>query len=268
MLPGSIPTKISDALRAVVADEWSSARVEVIAYRDAALDAQNWQCAYCLREILRNELGHRELDHVLPKSQKPKDGFDAARSISNNFEDRRHTAGYGLFRYEPKNLVIACKRCNSFKGSHDCLADRSMTLKSYPIRGQDFEWIHPYYDDHSEHISLVNGALFKVVNASKKGQAVIRACGLDRTEELTRRLIDKHVARAIDVGLAMLNIVMIERIFDLEKVSCSIHEKFNVGPVELIEDLFVDLQAGLQTGSMAVRNCLDDLMRKLMPDGQ
>src|SRR5258707_6942519 len=127
ILEGLVDKVILNSLRKITKPIWDSSLAEVIAYRDAILAAQQHTCAYCQRPIFRNELGFRELDHILPKSQRPSDGLDINKARSNDKKLRRHTQGYHDFRYVPENLVIACKRCNSFKGSYDALTDRQQT---------------------------------------------------------------------------------------------------------------------------------------------
>lgn len=169
----------------------------------ALLENQKGQCAYCRRRI-KNELGHVEIDHILPKSAKG----DIARSASNNEVDRFCTQGYPQFTFEGKNLILTCKRCNNKKGSYDSRRNRSTAADlNYSLNSNNYLWVHPYIDKYSEHISIHEGLLYKNPSKSKKGDALMRICKLDEiaaTEVLARDLSSKSSANYIKAILLLL----------------------------------------------------------------
>lgn len=208
-------------LEALAAADWDTSLAEVIAYRSELLEAQGWECAYCRRTIYRDELGIRELDHVLPKSQSPSDAkkFDAAKASSNQRKDRRHTRGFRSFTYAPENLVITCKRCNSHKGSYDGLADRTNQPVNYPSTSVEFEWINPHVDDPEAFLEILPGYIYRPVKKSPKGQAVIHACGLRKIEELAARALDAIVFKHDYLTEALVGVMLgADRHFDDKQI--------------------------------------------------
>jgi 5-methylcytosine-specific restriction endonuclease McrA len=148
---------------------------------------QKGQCAYCRRRI-KDELGHVEIDHILPKSAKG----DIVKSTSNIEADRFCTQGYPQFSFEKKNLILTCKRCNNKKGSYDSRRNRSIVAgATYALNADYYSWVHPYTDQYSEHISLHKGLIYTPLNGSTKGDTLIRICKLDSiaaVEALARNL--------------------------------------------------------------------------------
>jgi 5-methylcytosine-specific restriction endonuclease McrA len=237
-----IEQTIVDNVRALTHSEWKSSCAEVVAYRTALLKAQRWHCAYCERRIFRDEVGYRELDHILPKSQRPTKKLDPAKAADNANATRRTTRGYPHFRYVPENLAISCKRCNGYKGSYDSLANRSVAPATYPSASTDYAWIHPHFDVYSKHI-VRNMGLYSAVNKSPKGLAVIRACGLSKGEELTQRLIESLVSDAEELTHTMLLLVLQEDSLDTVKIAKALYEKFRRGSAAIVQDCLQDLFA-------------------------
>lgn len=188
------PEELSKLLQECVDQnrEWESSASQHAkdTLRKILLVAQKAQCAYCRRRI-KDELGHVEIDHILPKSAKG----DVARRISNAEADRFCTQGYPQFAFEKRNLILTCKRCNNKKGSYDLRLNRSIAADpAYILNSNYYSWVHPYTDQYSEHISLYKGLIYTPLNRSIKGDALIRICKLDSiaaVESLARELIAK-----------------------------------------------------------------------------
>ncbi len=141
------------------------------------LRAQKWRCGYCRRKIA-NENGKRELDHILPKAASQV----TVRSNSNATADRRRTNGYPFFTFTIWNLVLTCKRCNTKKGTYDSRLNRVAPVHSthfYSLDPGEFEWIHPFLHQYSQHINIRENVVYEVCNGSANGEAVIRECKLD-----------------------------------------------------------------------------------------
>ncbi|PMZ96103.1 MULTISPECIES: HNH endonuclease [unclassified Pseudomonas] len=162
-------------------------------YRARLLELQNYRCAYCQNVIEQDMVGHRELDHILPKS--PSKKCEQPKGSSNVFEDRQHTFGYPQFTYEPYNLIVTCKICNSYKKNFDPLRNRSSgwTSGSYPSQA-DLLWFYPYSERYSDHIELSDKWLYS--KRTDEGDAVIRTCKLDQVESLTQRYSARALIRA------------------------------------------------------------------------
>jgi 5-methylcytosine-specific restriction endonuclease McrA len=265
-LLNSIEQAIVDNLRALTHTEWKSSCAEAVSYRIALLKAQKWRCAYCERRIFRDEVGYRELDHVLPKSQRPKKNLDQIKATNNARAARRTTRGYPDFRYLPENLVVSCKRCNSYKGSYDGLANRSVAPATYPSASTDYEWIHPHFDVYRQHIERNNG-LYSTVNRSPKGSAVIYACGLSKGEELTQRLIESIVLDAEEMTNTMLLLVLQEDSLDTLKISKALYKRFKKGSAVIIQECLEELHAVKAQGPEKLASAIMEIAEALDEDG-
>lgn len=116
---------------------------------------QNKLCAFC-KLPFRDDV---QVEHVVPKGGK---------------FGRREYAFYS------KNLVAACKHCNTSKSTNNDMIpwDR----KSYPINGWDFKIIHPHFDRYFDHIEIVDKSRY--VAKTLKGYRTIRRCKLYETSIL------------------------------------------------------------------------------------
>lgn len=173
--------------------KWSTEHAEVQELRARLLNLQNWRCVYCQSLIELDEVGHRELEHVLPKS--PSARCRRLNAMSNDVRKRRSTLGYPEFTFEPLNLAVSCKQCNTLKGMYDPLADRTQArpLKAYPDAA-GLAWYHPQFSNYSDHISIDRNFLF--TGKTDGGKAVVKECGLDRTEVLEKKFLARAKARA------------------------------------------------------------------------
>lgn len=212
--------------------DWSSASHSVAkqALKEALFIAQRSQCLYCRREI-KDEPGHVEIDHILPKGQKGK----AARWTSSNKRDRRSTAGYPNFSFTPHNLVLVCKRCNNKKGSYDPRRDRGILPDvNYVLIDTYYEWIHAYLHDYDDHIKLVKGLIYQVVNSSPNGDAVISACKLDEIAAVERKACERKIKREKTIISAFLKLVQYYDQFEWDDLVAMVQGQFpNTPPNEV-----------------------------------
>ncbi|OAJ62753.1 hypothetical protein A6V36_20490 [Paraburkholderia ginsengiterrae] len=259
----------AENVRKLGSTKWNPAHADVIAYRVQLLEAQEYTCAYCRRPIYRDELGFREIDHVLPKSQAPSEpkDFDAVKASSNLVSNRRHTRGYKEFTYVPENLVIACKRCNSHKGSYDGLANRATKPAIYPSVGKHFEWVNPHCNSPEAHVEILDGYVYRAKNGSVKGAAVIHECGLDTIEQLKARTLDALVFTNKDLIDAMLEAVISRENFDSDHIAGVLHLSHPTVPLQFLKDAVrlaraeraVRGGAGLNAAIQVVIKQLDEL---------
>lgn len=155
--------------------------------RTALLKKQKYACAYCRRR-LSEELGHNEIDHIVPKA----------------------LPGMARFTYERSNLVVACKRCNRNKGDYDPLAVVLGHAKPYPTAPAAYIWIHPYFHEFSKHIRIHDGLMFEAIGtgATKaRANAVIRQCKLADLVTVERRRASEVAAYAVDLHHAILAVI-------------------------------------------------------------
>lgn len=117
-------------------------------------ERQNGRCAYCRCKIHEGEASI-EIEHIIPKNKKPE------------------------WMYEPINLCLSCKRCNTAKGHlKEVLSDP--TRENFPVAGNDYLLVNPYYDRYSDNIELIDGIMYK--GKTKKGIYTIQLCKLNRYE--------------------------------------------------------------------------------------
>ncbi|WP_287879402.1 HNH endonuclease [Aquitalea sp.] len=124
-------------------------------------------CAYCRRQI-SEELGHHEVDHILPKG----------------------LPDFKQFTYERMNLVACCKRCNRNKGDHNPLLRPLITKTILPSNGHDYLWVHPYFHRYSDHLQIHEGLIFEAIGDiahRNRGLAVIKTCKLSTLMGVERR---------------------------------------------------------------------------------
>jgi 5-methylcytosine-specific restriction endonuclease McrA len=164
---------------------------------------QKFECAYCRRKI-KDEPGHVEIDHILPKGQ----FGDTTKRQSNLATDRHCTHGYPQFSYHPRNLILTCKRCNNKKGTYDSRSNRSdPSTADYDMNANFYEWVHPHIDDYSDCIQLLKGLIYQPVNGSPKGNSVIVVCKLDEVsavERTSREAIAKSASSYTSAIMALL----------------------------------------------------------------
>ena len=125
------------------------------------LKKQNRRCAYC-RTVIRISQASSEIEHIVPKSFNPR------------------------WMYEPFNLCLSCKICNTKKSTKSVLdTDESQKL---PKLSEEYLLVHPHIDKYSEHIRIIEDVLYE--GLTEKGQDTIRICELDRYELAADRAED------------------------------------------------------------------------------
>ena len=132
-------------------------------FRDYMLRKQNYVCAYCRLELHPNEVTP-EIEHIVPKSEKPD------------------------WMYEPFNLCISCKLCNTKKNTKEVLRDNRVT--ELPHNSDAYLLIHPHLDRYSDFIEFVGDVLYKAKgDSNSKGAKTIEICELNRIEVAIARAI-------------------------------------------------------------------------------
>ncbi|MBY2905737.1 HNH endonuclease [Rhizobium leguminosarum] len=220
--------------------DWSSPSHNMAkqALKEALFLAQLSQCLYCRREI-KDEPGHVEIDHILPKGQKGK----AVRWTSNNKGDRRATAGYPSFTFAPHNLVLVCKRCNNKKGSYDPRKDRTIAADAnYVLADAYYEWVHAYLHDYDDHIKFLKGLIYQAVNASPNGDAVITACKLDELAAVERKACERKIKREKTIVSAFLKLVQYYDQFEWDDLVSIVQGQFPNEPPTTVREAGEELR--------------------------
>lgn len=114
---------------------------------------QTRTCAYCKVELKTEHNALWDLEHII---------------------DRNSNVN---FMFEPKNLCVSCKDCNTYKGTTNVLKNKGR--KTFPNESSDYLIIHPHFDDYAEHITVVcPGDLYRP--RTEKGRFTIITCNLLR----------------------------------------------------------------------------------------
>ena len=130
--------------------------------REYYLREQNRRCAYC-RTIIRTSQASAEIEHIIDKSGNPK------------------------WMYEPFNLCVSCKMCNTKKNRKRVLVKG--TFNSLSHCSSDYKIVHPHLDQYSQHINIIDDILYE--GLTDKGRETIKICSLDRYELAADRAEDK-----------------------------------------------------------------------------
>lgn len=213
---------------------WSTKHAAVKDLRDRLLDLQNYRCVYCQAPIEADENGYREIEHILPKSSTK--GCTLASGSNNNVKKRRSTLGYPQFVYEPRNLALCCKQCNTAKGSYDPLRDRGCIrpLLKYP-KASDIAWYHPHYQLYTDHIDLDENFIFSAV--SPEGERVISECGLSDPKVLEKKFLVRARVRtkqtkSLEHAVGYLVASVDALTFSAEHAVQALAEHFKITPAE------------------------------------
>lgn len=181
--------------------EWTSSTVDEAKrqLKFILFQAQNGRCAYC-RRIISDEPGHVEIDHILPK----KPNGNKVLWSSNEKDTRKSTSGYAQFTFVAHNLALACKRCNNKKGTYDCRRDRTVAPSAEYTLDEDFyEWLHIYAHNYSDHIQILDGLIYQIVDGSSNGEAVISVCKLDEIAAVEKASAELKANNATSVSIAI-----------------------------------------------------------------
>lgn len=195
------------------------------------LTAQNGRCAYC-RRLIKDETGHLEIDHILPKG--PHGPTD--RRKSNVRIDRKSTDGYPTFTFTPKNLILTCKRCNNKKGTYDCRRLRDLDPNmQYDLTEEYYEWVHPYVHNYSDHIEIIEGMIFHAREGSTNGETLISVCELDTISVVERASANLRVQNAKTHAFAIASLLHNLDHYGWDFIIDSVQEAFPDAPIEEIK---------------------------------
>lgn len=152
------------------------------AIKEHYLKAQNYTCAYCKQRIVVEHLGIWDAEHIISKDFNPQ------------------------FMFEPKNLCVSCKDCNTSKSNKAVLKRPSRTRRKLPDNPDDYRFCHPHFHDYEQHIRIVKVAGF-YMPLTEYGVALIEVCGLLRfvLEVGDYQAVDESVGQVIvKLGREML----------------------------------------------------------------
>ncbi|MFZ6676868.1 HNH endonuclease [Undibacterium sp. Tian12W] len=171
------------------ASQWQAKNLQTLRkrLREDVLLQQKYRCSYCRRKI-SSSIGGHEIDHVIPKSLHPK------------------------FTYTKINLVASCKRCNWLKREYDPVAANCQKFpETYPMKVDDWNWIHPYIHKYSEHITIKEGLFFVATKHDelkrKRALKVIEVCKLASITTIEKRAMYELAIASVDLFTAILELI-------------------------------------------------------------
>lgn len=140
---------------------WNSTSGEIVKIRkyirDHYLKEQNFCCAYCRIEKKESHGMTWDIEHILSKSEFPE------------------------FLFEPENLAVACKECNTPKDNHNILVALGKP-KEFPRDKFEYTIIHPHFDIYSEHFEIIiikGKRSYRLLN-NQKARSTYIFCNLSR----------------------------------------------------------------------------------------
>lgn len=141
----------------LTAKEWDSGKKGIKSYKNNLREymyyEQNCRCAYCRIEL---PIGccFLQREHIVYKDLHPQ------------------------WMFEPRNLCVACDRCNNCKLDTEVL--NNPAIMAYPEESKEFLIVNPFLDKYSEHIELKNGIIYE--GKTKKGKFTVETCHLYRID--------------------------------------------------------------------------------------
>lgn len=183
---------------------WASRAKDVVNFKKALKKElrtiQKGRCCYC-RRMLSDPMT-TDLEHFIEK------------------------AVYPWLTFETQNLALSCRTCNSKKNelflqlcsrlSRSARAAAGASVKvqrcptlvaplapsaSLPTNSSAYRWVHPHFDNFSQHMTIQNGWIFAW--KSIKGLRTIRGMQLNALAQIERRALAERLA-ARDGTLSML----------------------------------------------------------------
>lgn len=186
-----LPAGLEKRVQAHNGKDWSTSHDGISELRKWLLFEQRYRCVYCQLSIPAVSVGLCEIEHILPKAASAH--CDPCKAKTNDFSLRQHTLGYSAFTFSVRNLAVSCKQCNTSKKSFDPLFDRTTTAPvELPGSDTDYTWVHPHFVDYSRSIYINENWLYSW--RDEKGEYTIKACKLDVSEVLARRLASEALA--------------------------------------------------------------------------
>lgn len=121
--------------------------------KDHYLHVQSYRCAYCRQRMVVKHNGMWDTEHIVNKDEFPS------------------------FMFEPRNLCVSCKDCNTHKGKKGVLKNKKR--KTYPGSANDYTFCHPHYHAYSDHVRIIKEAML-YLPITDEGREMIEICGLLR----------------------------------------------------------------------------------------
>ncbi|ANN28430.1 hypothetical protein MX824_000351 [Vibrio parahaemolyticus] len=146
----------------ISSEDWSDERFSALRRKMKShyISEQGNRCCYCLQELKSSRHDLWDLEHIVPRKANPS------------------------FMFEPINLCVSCKDCNSKKDAYVPLVNKG--VKKVPIKSDRYKIIHAHLDEYRDHlICTFPGDFYKAID--DKGEETIVKCGLLRFHRFANR---------------------------------------------------------------------------------
>lgn len=110
---------------------------------------------------------------------KTKLGFDKQCVDIEHIVSRKEDYRFG---FEPLNLALSCKACNSAKSVKPV---RRKALSKYSSLASDYLIVHPHFHNYSDNIEIIDRFIFK--GKTVEGKKTIKYCKLDRLKNVEQK---------------------------------------------------------------------------------
>ena len=163
----------------VKGSDWNSKCFEALKknIKTFYIKEQNYRCSYCLQKFQTDRHDLWDLEHIIPRKEKPK------------------------FMFETENLCVVCKDCNSNKRDYNPLLNKK--VKNLPKSAEKYKLVHSHFDEYSEHIKCVSpGKLYLPRN--DKGEESIYIYRLNRFYKYQDSRIEEHEEDINDLACLLL----------------------------------------------------------------
>jgi len=146
-----------ESARVDTGDPWKSKYVKGLKKKVKAhyRAARGEVCCYCVCNTHGEHNYVLHIEHVLPQSH----------------------PHFSRYIFEPKNLSVACLRCNFEKGADISFLTSMDNAKARPFDSETYKFIHPNFDSYHDHLDYTvtirnkkKLIKYSVVNQSEKGK--------------------------------------------------------------------------------------------------
>ncbi|UTX61621.1 hypothetical protein MJ905_03580 [Klebsiella michiganensis] len=169
-------------------DIWKGNGKEITKIRDELrkhyMSQQLGCCSYCRLDNPQRHGLTWDVEHIAPQGDFPQ------------------------FLFEPRNLSLSCKDCNTAKNSKVVLDTSTVNVSvSYPTDGDAFYIIHPHFDKYEDHIKVEKcGDKIIYYPSEGKGMKTFQICNLARFAFYeTHNITDVNLAASFARLLSELN---------------------------------------------------------------
>lgn len=158
--------------------DWDTKDAGITRYRSEIREdyrkKQKSRCGFCRLRVNSSQF-YPHLEHIVPKSVVER------------------------FRFDPKNLVFSCQRCNFGKSTYNPLENPLGDEDEIPYTSNEYKIVHPHLDDYLTYIDYVECLVTIPVNNHPKAINSIREYKLNRMGLVEDRAFENDYESSAEV---------------------------------------------------------------------